>query len=186
MKCLRRQSDTGAVVVGDSVSLGSSDPAWGFLAEDSWVAQMTCDGRPKYGYNAAKAGTTTEQMRASIAKAVRGRRPTWCVVLGGTNDLIQGRPASDVLADLSAIVDSLIRACGRVAIGTVPPLRGRSVGALNDGIAALARGRAVLIDFHAALVGPDGYAPGLGHGDGIHPSVAGARRMARAAEAALG
>lgn len=185
-ECFKRPGDSGGIVaLGDSITSGVGDADVGFLAKDSWVSQAFCDDDPiEYAYNAGVPAETAAQI-ASRVDSVIARRPVWCVVLAGTNDVLQGLPLDQTIADIERIVDRLAKHDVRVAVGTIPPINGQEDGVdrLNGAIRALEG--VVVIDFHGAVATADGWKPGFEKGDGVHPSEAGAVAMARAAEAAL-
>lgn len=182
--CFKRPSDGGVAAVGDSITAGTSEPDWGFLGRRSWFDQMVCDGTPPYSYNAAIPNYTTEQVAGRLSAAI-AHHPRVVVILTGTNDVLHRLS----LPHAAALIDAMVRRLRRNHIGavmaTVPPFNANPVGAvqLNRLLRQVAaRERVPLIDFHSVLAGPDGrYQPALTIG-GIHPSVAGAKAMARVAE----
>lgn len=187
MECLDRPSDGGVAAIGDSITAGTGEPDWGFHGEDSWFAQSVCNLGVPYGYNAAVPNHTTEQVAEDLA-GLLGRDPDVVVVLAGTNDVLQDRPAAEAASKLGMIVARVRAAGARPVIGTVPPFDRNPQGAaaLNRELRRLARARDVpVIDFYSVLVGEGGrYRPGLSR-DGLHPSEAGAEAMAKVAAPVL-
>ncbi len=188
--CEETPSAGGAVALGDSITIGSTEPH----SEDSWFEQLACTGGSpvEYAYNAGIHGNTTAQMLARLGDDVLAREPDTVFVLGGTNDLLGGVPAAETTAHLREIVERSREAGADVYLGTIPPQEAVPFAAapterLNADIRALAEDVDVpVLDFHAALVDTDGsYRDGL-FADLVHPSVAGAEVMAQVARDALG
>lgn len=188
--CEEPPSAGGAVALGDSITIGSTEPR----AEDSWFEQLACTGDPpvRYAHNAGIDGHTTGQMLARLDRDVLARDPDTVFVLGGTNDVLGGVARDDTTAHLREIVERSREAGAEVYLGTIPPQEAVPFAAvateqLNAAIVALAEEVDVpVLDFHAALVDTDGsYRDGL-FADLVHPSVAGARVMAQVARDALG
>ena len=108
------------------------------------------------------------------------------VVQGGTNDLVEGVPVSTAAANLRRIVEAAKAASLGVALADVLPLNtvhpraDPLIAALNRRIRGIAATEHVrLLPFHAVLEDPDhpGLMPRRWTADGIHPSVAGYRRL---------
>ena len=177
--CFARPSSDGLVALGDSITIGNSEPDGWIQGDTSWVSHATCGTELTYGYNAGDNGDTTEQMLDRVDDAL-GHEPRWFVVLGGTNDAVRGVPTDRTIANLSAILFAA-RDVEQVAIGTIPPTAmdriDGTIGRLNAGIRRLADAHDVLlIDFHRAVVEGDDFARGL-TSDGSHPNADGARRL---------
>lgn len=181
MECFERPRSEATVALGDSLTMGSSDPAWGFQADDSWFSLVTCDGSPRYGSNAGVGGETTADMRRRL-DSVLGAKPELVIILAGTNDLLQHRPIEEAAADLTAMVEAIEASGAKVVVGTIPPLKGLPVEEWNDRLRSLRR---PIIDFHRAVTDGSAYRKGFGIGDGIHPSKAGVRAMAEEATRTL-
>ena len=188
--CEEAPSAGGAVALGDSITIGSTERR----AEDSWFEQLACTGDPpvRYAHNAGIHGHTTEQMLARLDHDVLSREPDTVFVLGGTNDVLSGVPQAETIAHLREIVGRSRAAGAEVYLGTIPPqeavpFAAAATGDLNAAIVALAEEVDVpVLDFHAALVDTDdSYRDGL-FADMVHPSVAGAEVMAQVARDALG
>jgi lysophospholipase L1-like esterase len=176
--------------IGDSLTLHDDNPAEGQL-NNSWFAQvLRADASLEYTYNAGIAGNRTDQMRDRVAGDVLVHDPDLVFVLGGVNDLANGVPVADILANLRDVVRQIRESGARVVIGTTTPWnqnpRPSRLVELNAGIRALAAELGLtLVDFHAATVGADGrWLPDTTR-DGLHPNQAGAELMAQAALAAL-
>lgn len=72
-------------------------------------------------YNAGIGGQRTDQFLTRLVSDVFAYKPAWCFVLGGTNDIVQGRDADTIFANLTAIYQRLQAANIRVIASTVPP-----------------------------------------------------------------
>lgn len=187
-ECFSRPRSDGLVALGDSVTIGffGAPDRW-IQAETSWVAHATCGTELTYGYNAGVAGATTEQMAERVSDAL-DHDPRWFVVLGGTNDVLEGIPPAEAIRNLDAILQAAADV-ETVAIGTIPPSDDPTIhepiARLNAGIRQLATDRGVrLIDFHEVVGEGDRYAPGFAF-DAYHPNAAGARLMGDLARSVL-
>lgn len=187
-ECFSRPRSDGLVALGDSVTIGfGGAPDRWIQAETSWVAHATCGTELTYGYNAGVSGETTAQMAARVSDAL-DHDPRWFVVVGGTNDVLNGVPSAEAIRNLDAILE----AAGdveTVAIGTIPPSDDPAIhepiAELNAGIRQLAADRGVrLIEFHELLGEGDRFAPGFAF-DAYHPSEAGAAVMGDLARSVL-
>lgn len=179
----RRPSEGGTVALGDSITAGTSRPAWGLLGRASWFAHAVKAGVP-YGYLAAVPGQTTDMVGTAQVVEARNRRPSTAVVVTGTNDVMQHLDPAAAMARVRLIVTKLQAFCPRVIIGTLPPLErwASDIVVFNDALRATATSSGCqLIDFHAATADAHGQPrPGM-LSDGIHPTPAGAAAMADAA-----
>lgn len=180
-----------AAFLGDSITVGNSDPGVGRLGDRSWFHDLVTGEAPLLAFAGAVAenGRTTEWM-AEHADAALAARPDLLVVLGGTNDVAIGYPPEQLAANLHRIADAADRWGVRLAVATLPPLdvsvEPVDVAAANAALRDVADERgAVLLDVGAAVTGDDGrWLPGLSD-DGIHPTGEGASLMAEAAARAL-
>jgi lysophospholipase L1-like esterase len=184
-KCFERSRDGAVVALGDSITRGQGDPAWGFQGKTSWFSFATCDGPVRYGYNAGVNGDTTEQMTARYARDVTAHRPATVVLAGGTNDVARRLPTADIVARLLGLADR-VRASGATPVlVTIPPLDypgyRPAVEALNAALVQAARSRGLpLIDFYATVAQDGRWRPGWS-ADGVHPLAPAAQAMSRAA-----
>jgi len=168
--------------VGDSITVGTGAPRYGFLTDDSWVSYIVSRGRVAYGNNAAVRGQTTEELLARLP-AVLNRRPTVVVVTTGTNDSSPSR----TIDLISEVVEQVRRVHAEPVLATIPPLvpKAADVNELNGCLRTLVRKRAVrLIDFNAVLADGDEFKAGLTD-DGKHPNMRASQLMAQAAEPVL-
>jgi hypothetical protein len=153
------------VVVGDSLSAGSNaligdeQPGVG-----SWIP--AADTAPlSFVGGWAVPGATTAAMLAG-AKPMTGSA---LVLLGGTNDILTGAPATQTLADLTAIAQRV--GIAEVLLVAVPPLDSHPAAAiaLNKQLAALAtqRGWRFLDPWEG--IGENGEYVAGSTLDGVHP-----------------
>jgi len=148
-------------------------------------------------------GNSTTQMRIRLADAIACPVDIM-VVLGGTNDVDGGTPASTTIANLQYMVERLMDAGKRVVLMTVPPnnvmttLQSATCSQINQWIRAYCRGetwanpsgyRAIALADPAGFwedgtnqtkfypVGGAGGTSGAVTFDGLHPSPTGAEFM---------
>lgn len=161
-------------------------------------AQNLLGQRLRTLFNAGIGGNTTTQMLARIQTDVIAYNPSWCHVLGGTNDVLNAVPRATTRANLTAIWDALDAAGIRVVAGTIPPsdstryasgtnkadLENLNGWILNQG---RVRKNFVVVDYHASLAAMKSlgvYDTGLTF-DGTHPSSQGAFQMGKRLAAVL-
>jgi lysophospholipase L1-like esterase len=134
--------------------------------------------------NCGVRGERTDQIGNRLEDCVIGAEAV--VIQGGTNDLVEGIPVRVAAGHLRRMVDAAKADELDVALADVLPLNTAHpqadplIAKLNRRIHAIAVAERVrLLPFHAALQDPDH--PGLMRrqwtADGIHPSVAGYRRL---------
>lgn len=184
MECHTFASPGGYAAVGDSITAGSSDPAWGFQARDSWFSQLICEDEDLYSGNFAVPGLTIEQMLERVDE-VLDAQPRVVFVLAGTNDLLQGASEQHLARDLEELGD-LLDDEARLVVGTLPPISTLDVTVVNEEIFKLAaRNGWKVADFHTAVSDGGDWREGF-HQDGVHPTEAAAAAMAEVgARAAL-
>lgn len=120
-------------------------------------------------------GQTVREVRFRLGETL-ARRPAVIVFQAGTNDVLQGRPRSAVVADYADLLAASRRAVpeAEIVVLAVPPVAepalGEPVRALNGALADLAaREGASFVDTHASLAdGAGALAPGMGVADGVH------------------
>ena len=100
------------------------------------------------------------------------------VLLIGSNDLVHERTAPDAVArEIAALAAVLQDAGKRVALTTLPPVRGpfadrnQAIRAVNERLRALTGPRLLLVDLHAALVDASGQLDERYTLDGLHLSL---------------
>lgn len=174
------------VFVGDSVTRGF-DPT-SLAADDaaSWVTYALPDPRSPWllDSNAAVPGRTLAEMQAAFGTDVLAHDPAGVVILGGTNDALHRVPPDQSAAALRAMVEAAQAAEIEVWVVSPPPLDPATGVDIQPTLAAEAQVAAELgvpfVDLTPALSTGDGHwQPGLTT-DGVHPTPAGAQRLADA------
>lgn len=146
--------------------------------------------------NRGISGQNTTMMLMRFQDDVASLEPDAVVILGGSNDLraYAGDPASLTDSALARISRNIAGMCDMARgrgiepiLATLPPVGGdiavvarspRAVLAVNDWIRDFARRRGYLVvDYHAALVGPEGLMPEALSEDGLHPNAHAYARM---------
>lgn len=190
---LTRDDDSGqatrpqTVFLGDSITRGVSVETNEPSARESWVTYAVADPRAPWvdGGNAGIFGDTLDQMAGRFefdVLSVDGVEGV--VIMGGTNDVLQGIPTEESLAAARRIVEAAQDADLDVWLVAPPPLApryARSVQPLAEAERALADELDVpFADPDDTLREPDGgWPPGMSV-DGVHPTVAGAQALADA------
>lgn len=180
------------VFVGDSITQADSPSYDAPPGAGSWVRYAVADARSPWAFqaNVAVAGQTLAQLAARFEADVVARRPEAVVIMGGTNDVLQGLPVDASMVSLTAMVRQAQEAGAQVWIVSPPPINRlylKPVDAIVEAEAGVARETgATYVDLGDSLVGPDGdWLPGLSY-DGVHPTPDGARALAEAVLAGLG
>jgi lysophospholipase L1-like esterase len=138
-------------------------------------------------------GERSDQIAARFDRDVLAAKPSVVIIIAGVNDVYQGRPASDVTAQLRAMYDRAIAAGIPIVAGTIVPYntatddQNARMRAINTWIAAEAARdpHITLADTRAAVAAPGQPDRLASSPDGLHPDVAGYRRMADALSAAI-
>lgn len=176
-----RPDDGDVAVIGDSISV--------LLGADEDLALA---GRATRVH--AESGARVAEMSDAAADvADRGTRDV--VVNLGTNDVLQGRPPDQVVADLAALTDVVdAGSCVHVVtisehmVSTDHPDVNQRAAAVNDGIRRLAEQRDYQLIDWSAIVGAHldesdpQFPPTV---DSVHPSESGQALLTSAIEASL-
>jgi lysophospholipase L1-like esterase len=198
---LTSQSPTVIVALGDSTTAGTpafkspvEAPPGGSGNEQSqyayWLMQAHRDWQV---LNRGVNGERTDQIAARFDRDVLAAHPRIVVILGGVNDVYQGRPAEFVKTQLRGMYDRARQAGIRVVAASIIPYNTASAEQnarmhdINAWIADQARRDSTIafVDTRkaaAAAGDPDHLS---GSPDGLHPDVAGYRKMADAIGAVL-
>ncbi len=190
---------TLVAALGDSITAGA--PAWD--PDPAVRAQLAArpDRRSQYEHwarrdppgtrfrNCGVSGQLTAEIARRLDECASGARVL--IVQGGLNDIGQGLEPPAIAANLREMVRRG-RALGlEVAIAELLPWNGggalgrSAIDDLNERIARIARDeRALLLRWHGLLEDErvPGSMPARYTPDGVHPSVAGYRRLGRALE----
>ena len=173
----RNEREIHVAVVGDSITAGSpwdDDPAIGWPA-----AAAAADPRLRFTVRAVY-GKRTDEIAAWLEEAATGAEAL--VVQGGINDVVQGRPIADAVANLLAMIRRGQELGLRVAVANVLPWNNgwpRAEAAIRELNASIAELGVPMLPFHETLEDPE--RPGRMRDDwtieGDHPSVEGYRRL---------
>jgi lysophospholipase L1-like esterase len=115
--------------------------------------------------------------------------PKLVVILIGTNDLAQRRSVESILRSIEEMVQSARKQNAAVILCSLLPARGASgrirpreqIELINSGLRALAAAQgASYLDLYSAVVNERGEFAETFSDDGLHPNLAGYRRMTRA------
>ena len=174
------------VFLGDSITRGVSAETLGPSEQDSWVTYVVADPRSPWvlGSNAGIFGNTLEQMWGRFETDVLAGDAEAVVIMGGTNDVLQGLPMDQSLAALRRMLQAAQLAGVEVWLVAPPPIDegyARSLAPLVEAESALAAELGVpFVEPSEALADPaGGWSPGLSF-DGVHPNADGARALADA------
>jgi acyl-CoA thioesterase I len=158
--------------------------------------------------NRGIGGQTTGQMLLRFRADVIALKPAVVVLLAGTNDLAgnAGPTTPEAIQNNLLGMVELARTAGiRVVLASILPVSDEKKGAdgtpivrsrdrppeairsLNTWMATLAKRKGLTyLDYHAALVDPQGQLQSQFNDDGLHPNAAGYAVMAPLAEKAIG
>lgn len=150
-----------------------------------WLVEQHPDWRV---LNRGVNGERTDEIAARFDRDVLSRQPKVVVVIGGVNDIYQGRPVESVTANLRAVYDRAIEAGIQVVAGTILPYntatpeQNARMHAVNAWIAgqAAADPNITFVDTRAAVADPNNPDRLAESPDDLHPGVEGYRRMATA------
>ncbi len=131
-------------------------------------------------------GNTTAELLYRLPTVLQGFSPGAVLLMAGTNDLLQGVPQAQTIANLTAMLNTIAAAdpAATILVATLPYLSATAVAPLNSAIASMvasasASGLRVSLvsmsNITASLIGPDG----------THPTSAGYAQMAENYRAAL-
>jgi len=141
-------------------------------------------------YNAGVAGNSSAQMLARIQADVIAKRPNWCLVMGGSNDIAADVAAATTVANLQIIYNTLHGAKINVIASTLSPstsfnseARGTAWTTINQAIRDFATANPWLILADAGPEYLDTTQPTLAvplanyTADGVHPTGLGAASL---------
>jgi acyl-CoA thioesterase-1 len=184
------------VALGDSTTAGTplfkspvEAPPAGEGDPESQFAWWLMRAHPEWQVvNCGVNGERTDQIAARFDRDVLANHPDVVVVIGGVNDVYQGRPVDDVTANLGAIYDRArdaripVVAGSIVPYNTATPAQNEAMRAINAWIAHIAFDRTdmAFVDTRAAVADPANPDRLAGSPDDLHPDVDGYRKMAEA------
>jgi lysophospholipase L1-like esterase len=107
-------------LLGDSITL-ANDAEWRNVAYFGWANALA--GTPfQVSVFSGVGGNTTGQMLARVANDIVAQSPSWCCVMGGTNDISGGVVTLPTMqSNLSGICDALHAAGIRIILCTITP-----------------------------------------------------------------
>jgi lysophospholipase L1-like esterase len=166
----------------------------GFIVD--FVGSMTGTGGESTGSqefdsdHEGHPGWRADEVADNIEDWARSVQPDVVLVHLGTNDLAQGQPASDVIQDLTTIVDRLrvVNPHVRILLAQIIPMRADGppdVLELNKAISALATSARTVASPVESVDHFTGFDQTGMTWDGIHPNQEGNRRMAEIWHGAL-
>lgn len=189
------------VALGDSTTAGTPEfkspieaPPDGAGNPESQFAYWLMQRHPGWTVlNRGVNGERSDQIAARFDRDVVAAKPAVVIILAGVNDVYQGRSVEHVTRQLRAMYDRAAAAGIPVVAGSIVPYntataeQNARMREINAWIAAEAArdGRIEFADTRAAAAAPGQPDKLSGSPDGLHPDVAGYRRMAEALEAPL-
>ncbi len=189
------------VALGDSTTAGTpafkspiEAPPHGAGNVESQYAHWLMQSHPDWRVlNRGVNGERTDQIRARFSRDVVDATPDLVVIIGGVNDVYQGRPAESAERELEAIYDAAREAGIPVIAGSVLPYNSATpdqnarMHAINRWIQAYAARHAevVFCDTRAAVATPGAPDQLAASPDGLHPAPEGYKSMAERLEPAI-
>jgi lysophospholipase L1-like esterase len=165
----RRGAARSVALLGDSITSSCRRPTGDWFD----LADPAC--RYRVVLNAGRGGSTIGEMRERLDPLLQAA-PDICVVQGGGNDILAGRSAADVVADLESIYRTLRSAGIQPIATTVLPHGETPLGRLADvrlvNEVLLGRTDVAVCDWTAELVDGDGLLRRELADDRTHPNQA--------------
>jgi acyl-CoA thioesterase-1 len=176
---------------------------------DSWLAilgHLIAVRRPGDAIrlvNAAISGYPTTMLQRVMAETLQRHRPSWVALFAGANDvlrygtgatkpLVTGTETARNLAEMqrqaaaagARVIWMTLTACDSARIASYPPFRGQQIwledddlGAVDDAIRTTAGADDIVVNLSDAFGRPPDAA--LLRADGLHPTLAGQKAIAR-------
>lgn len=186
------------VALGDSTTAGTpafkspiESPPDGAGNVESQFAYWLMQSHPDWRVlNRGVNGERSDQIRARFTRDVLEARPALVVIIGGVNDVYQGRSAESVERELEAVYDAARSAGIPVVAGSILPYdtatpdQNARMHAINQWIQAYAARHPDVrfCDTRAAVAAGDAPDRLAGSPDGLHPSPEGYKSMAERLE----
>src|SRR5215472_2044444 len=184
------------VAFGDSTTAGTpafrspiETPPRGAGDEHSQYAYWLMRQHPEWTVlNRGVNGERSDEIAARFDRDVLGNHPRAVIILAGVNDIYQGLPAAKVIGQLRAMYDRAEHASIQVLALTILPYNtatGPQNAAMHDVNAWIARettrdSHLAFVDTRRAVSAPGNPDRLASSRDGLHPDIAGYRRMAEA------
>jgi len=182
------------VAMGDSTTAGTpafesprESPPRGSGDETSQYAYWLMKARPDWTVvNQGINGQRSDQIHARFEEDVIGKRPAVVVIIAGVNDVYQGRDATHVEIELTAMYRRARKAGIRIVAGSIIPYNTATAGqnarmhAINDWIRRTCAADPTMrfVDTRAAVASGQSLDVLASTPDGLHPDAAGYRKMA--------
>lgn len=189
------------VALGDSTTAGTPQfkspieaPPNGAGNQESQFAYWLMQRHPAWTVlNRGVNGERTDEIAARFDRDVVRAKPAVVIILAGVNDVYQGRTVAYVTSQLRAMYDRAAAAGIPVVAGSIVPYntatdeQNATMREINKWIAAEAARdpRIEFADTRAAAAAQGQPDKLSGSPDGLHPDVAGYRKMADALEPAI-
>jgi len=132
-------------------------------------------------------GQRSDEIRSRFAQDVLRERPDYVIILAGVNDIYQGRTPAAIERNLASMYDEAVAGSIVPVAASVLPFNVASAGEsaairdLNRWIEATSAARRILFcDAHRVVEDPRNPDRLAGSPDGLHPDVAGYRRIGEA------
>jgi lysophospholipase L1-like esterase len=129
-------------------------------------------------------GERSDEILRRFGRDVINERPDYVIILAGVNDIYQGRPSGAVISNLTIMYRSATASGVRVVASTILPYhsmnhrQASAVREVNSWVKESARiGRLTYCDTNALVRDPRDPDRLSGTPDGLHPDVAGYRRL---------
>ena len=188
---------TRIVALGDSTTAGTpafksplESPPAGSGDETSQYAFWLMKAHPEWVVlNRGVNGQRSDEIRARFERDVIQNAPAAVVIIAGVNDIYQGKSVEHVTSELHAMYARAdeqgipVVAGSIIPFNTATPEQNQRMRRVNDWIRK--QPQVTLADTRAAVAASDNPDMLFESPDGLHPSVAGYRRMADAIGAAL-
>jgi len=190
------------VALGDSTTAGTpafkspiEAPPNGSGNAESQYAHWLTKAHPDWQVlNRGVNGERSDQIRARFARDAAQAAPDVVVIIGGVNDVYQGRPAASIERELEAMYRAAAAAKIVVVAGSIIPYntataeQNRCMHAVNDWIRQFVErhdGSMVFCDTRVAVETPGQPDRLVSSPDDLHPSPEGYKLMAAALEPAI-
>ena len=196
-----QQKPAVIVALGDSTTAGTPQfkspieaPPNGDGNRESQFAYWLMQRHPEWTVlNRGVNGERTDQIAARFDRDVLAAKPVVVIILAGVNDVYQGRTVAYVTSQLRAMYYRAAAAGIPVVAGSIVPYntatdeQNARMREINAWIAAEAARdpRIEFADTRAAAAAPGQPDQLAGSPDGLHPDVAGYRKMAAVLETAI-
>ncbi|MCX7780201.1 MAG: GDSL-type esterase/lipase family protein [Negativicutes bacterium] len=164
---------------GGAVSYSPADWAYSYQTYLSFTA-----------VNLGRSADTAETMLSRFDRDVLPYRPRYLLIMGGTNSLRGGVPASDVIRSLAAIRDRCLAYGIRPIFITLPPINPANIAKVFGeqtapgwqkefaAVNAFLRKQRYVVDIAPYFTDANGELPDYLAVDGLHPDIEGKKLMA--------